>query len=133
MLKNKIENLSDSIIAAAQAVYDDWDQDDEGWSDHFGHEGGICDAIAEAICDSLIKAGIDSFTISASVGEQHVWSIAIDREKKEAVSVDISPYVYETGGGYVWKKRQGVVFDKNVLQIQKENYDDILLAEEEWE
>ncbi len=120
--------LTEEIIKAAQSVYDDWDQDDDGWSENFQHSGGICQDIASAICDVLLKNGIDCFTLSASVGEQHVWSVAIDDDTEEAVSVDIPPNCYETGGGYTWRKIKNVQFEKTDLLIMNENYEDICLA-----
>jgi len=128
MLKSKIKGIREQILKAAQSVYDMWDQDDEGWSENFQHSGGICQDIAEAICDVLSKNNIDCFTLSASVGEQHVWSVAIDDATEEAVSIDIPPCCYETGGGYTWRKIKDVQFDNSDLIINNENYEDICLA-----
>ena len=50
-LERKLKALRSKIAKAAQKVYDKWEQDDSGYSEHFMHDGGICQDIAEAICD----------------------------------------------------------------------------------
>jgi hypothetical protein len=80
-------------------------------------EGGICQDIAEAMCDILIKYDIECITVSQSIGEQHVYVIA--QTNDGIFDVDISPYTYETGGGYTWKKRKNVKFDSSDIIINK--------------
>jgi hypothetical protein len=51
------------------------------------------------------------------VGEQHVYVIA--KTEDGVYEVDIPPYIYETGGGYCWKKKQGVKFDDSCIVVNK--------------
>lgn len=92
-----------TICAAAQRVYDEWEQDQDGQSFEYG-SGGICDAIAESIAGELDCAvregGWD--------GDDHAWLIVSDG--REAYMIDIPADVYETGAGLRWTKRPGVVF-----------------------
>ena len=99
--------LLPQLAQAAQKAYDPWDQDEEGEDVELG-SGGICQDIAGEMADVLSGAGIDATTISAQVGEQHVWVVA--KFKEGVVEVDIPPGVYETGGGYTWRKIPDVVF-----------------------
>ena len=58
---------------------------------------------------------------NGGMGGQHVWAIAYNDQ--EAYEVDISPNVYETGGGYNWKKIPGVVFNQSHIFISKVDRD----------
>lgn len=102
-----IEQLRPRLATAAQKVYDAWEQDDEGWCEELG-TGGICQDIADAIAGVLVDNGVEAATISATVGEQHVWTIA--KTEEGVVEVDISPCTYEVGSCYTWKKIAGVQF-----------------------
>lgn len=95
------------LAVKAQRAYDQWEQDKDGLDPELG-PGGICHEIADAIADTLNEHGIETATISQSIGEQHVYAVALVTEGIYAV--DIPPSVYETGGGYVWKKIPGVLF-----------------------
>jgi hypothetical protein len=95
------------LAQAAQQAYNQWDQNEEGEDVELG-SGGICQDVAEEMAGVLNEAGIDAITVSASMGEQHVWVVAKFREG--VVEVDIPPSVYEIGGGYTWKKIPDVVF-----------------------
>jgi len=101
-LYSRLKRLTPRFVKAAQRVYNEWDQSDPDNDMLAG--GGICQDIAGAICDVLYKNRIDCTTYSAEIGEQHVWAIAYDEKTEEAYNVDISPYTYERGGGYTWKK-----------------------------
>jgi hypothetical protein len=114
-----LESLRPAFCAAAQEVYDKWHQDDEGLSDEYGC-GGICHDIAEAICGVLWKNNISCTTFSASIGEVHVWAVA-DIEG-EAHQVDISPYLYEQGGGYTWRKIPDIAFEESDIIIRSMGY-----------
>jgi len=106
--------LIPQMIQAAQKVYDEWDQDNEGLNPELG-AGGICQDIAEEMAGVLSMAGIDSATVSASVGDQHVWVFA--RFSDGVYSIDIPPGTYESGSGYVWRKKKDVRFDPSDLYI----------------
>ena len=103
-----LESLAPELAKAAQEVYDEWSQDAEGIDVELG-AGGICQDIAEKMAGVLSSRGFDCSTVSSQVGEQHVWVVC--RTKDGVYSVDINPSVYETGGGYSWKKIEGVRFE----------------------
>lgn len=117
---NTLNPLLPRLAAAAQGVYDAWAQDDEGFDDEYGG-GGICHDIAEAMCQVLGSANIDSFSYHSTVGENHVWVIAKFREG--VYSIDIPPSEYETGGGYTWKKIQGVRFTPQSIYVSQVSAD----------
>ena len=60
------------------------------------------------MCEVLYSSGIECTSFSASIGEVHVWTIA--KFSEGVYSIDIPPHVYETGGGYTWKKLKNVIF-----------------------
>lgn len=129
-LKQHICTLKPALIRAAQERYDNWDQDDDGFSELLGY-GGICDEIAEAMCGVLVSEGIDSVIADAQVGEYHVWVIAYDDTTKEAYDVDIFPAIYETGHLYVWKKVTDVqLIPENVI-ISVAEYETVRIILEE--
>ena len=114
-LYNKLMQLRPQFAAAAQKVYDEWDQNNEGIDDTLG-SGGICQDIAEAIANVVsFSTNYNASTIEAQCGEQHVWAVVYN--KTEAYHVDIHYGVYETGGGYNWKKKPDVKFDANMIEI----------------
>lgn len=115
-----IKSIMPQIVQAAQKVYDAWSQNDDGWDEMYGG-GGICHDIASAICDVLYGAGVECTTFSQSIGEVHVYAIA--KFAEGVYSVDIPPGVYETGGGYTWKKTSDVVFDANDVYVDRISVD----------
>lgn len=105
-----------NLILAAQTVYDAWDQDSDGIDLELG-TGGICQDIAEAMQDVLIKTGIESRSVdNEGIVEQHVWIVF--KHKNKYWELDIPPHIYETGSGYVWHKKPDVVFHVDHLCIQ---------------
>lgn len=106
------------LAAAAQKVYDGWDadSDSENGDPEVGF-GGICQDIADAMAEVLNQAGIECATVSAAIGEQHVYVVA--RLDAGVFSVDIPPSVYEHGAGYNWKKIPNVKFTAPDIQIDK--------------
>ncbi len=110
-----LEPLRAKLARAAQEVYDAWQQDEEGVDEELG-VGGICQDVAAAHCDVLGAAGFDCYTMDNNgMGEQHVWAIV--QVKEGVYGVDIPPGVYETGGGYTWRKRPDVVFRPDHIEI----------------
>lgn len=107
-------SLKSKLAHSAQKVYDEWEQDENGYCDILG-EGGICQDIADAMADVLSNNGIECSTVSQSSGEQHVYVVA--RTEDGVYMVDIPPYLYETGGGYNWKKIPDVEFDERYIVI----------------
>lgn len=57
--KDSLLKLRKELIKEAQYIYDEWNQNSEGFDDHFG-EGGICTFIAEGWQKILRKHGIKS-------------------------------------------------------------------------
>lgn len=117
-LKNEahLKSLFPLFVQAAQKVYDEWEQDEEGVDEVLG-TGGICQDIAAAICDVMNDHGIDCSTVSQAVGEQHVYCIC--KLQEGVYEVDIPPYSYESGGGYTWKKLPNIKFDDSYITIHR--------------
>lgn len=109
-------SLKSKLALSAQKVYDEWEQDENGYCDMLG-EGGICQDIADAMADVLLNNGIECSTVSQLSGEQHVYVVA--RTEDGVYNVDIPPYLYETGGGYNWKKIPDVEFDERYIVINR--------------
>lgn len=104
-LARKLRALRPQIAKAAQEILDDWNQDEDGIDEEFGG-GGACDRIADAMRDVISDALPDvEFQEGGQDGDDHAFIIAYDAD--EAFAVDIPPSVYETGGGYSWKKIEG--------------------------
>ena len=112
--KSDIMSLRPQLAKAAQKVYDEWDQSGEDGDPELGF-GGICQDIAEAIADVLNHHDIEAGTVSQSIGEQHVYTIA--KLDDGVFEIDIHPYTYERGAGYTWKKVPGVKFKPEDISI----------------
>jgi hypothetical protein len=126
-LLQNLESLKPQFAMAAQKVYDDWQEDE--YDDYNG--GGICQDIAEEIATVINQhmPDVNVGTVSSSCGEQHVFVIL--HNDLEGYSVDIPYYVYETGGGYSWKKIKGVKFLADHISIEKMHYSDAKIALED--
>lgn len=111
-----LNQLKKKIVPKIQEVYNNWKQDDDGLDDILG-SGGICQDIAGAICDVLSDNEIECTTVSQEIGEQHVYTIA--KMDNGVYEIDVSPYTYETGGGYNWKKIPDVIFDESDIIIKR--------------
>lgn len=119
MFSNTVDTLSSLkplLAQAGQKVYDEWEQDENGHCEILG-SGGICQDIAEAMCDILYQHGIECSTVSQQIGEQHVYVLA--KTEDGVYNVDIPPYLYETGGGYCWKKIPDVEFNERYVVINR--------------
>lgn len=102
--------LRPSIAQAAQKIYNEWEQEDEC------DVGGICDEIERAVATVIsMKIRNANTTEGGQDGDDHAWTIVYNRS--ESYGVDIPPHVYETGGGYCWKKIPGVVIQVNDVVI----------------
>jgi hypothetical protein len=115
-IENKLISLKKQLAQAAQIIYDEWEQDEDGNCDWLG-QGGICQDIADAMANVLSNNGIECTTVSQLTGEQHVYVVA--KIKDGVYNVDIPPYLYETGGGYCWKKIPDVEFDERYVIIDR--------------
>lgn len=99
--------------AAAQAVYDSWLQDEEGFDEVYGG-GGICDDVADAVAGVLSDAGYEATTFHY---EQDNHTVVIAKMDGKTVEVDIPLHIYETGGWYSYRKVPGVVFTPEHITI----------------
>lgn len=114
--ENNLLNLKNELANAAQKIYNEWEQDEDGYCDMLG-EGGICQDIADAMANVLSNNGIECATVSQHTGEQHVYVVA--KIDDGVYNVDIPPHLYETGGGYCWKKIPNIEFDESYVVIDK--------------
>jgi hypothetical protein len=107
------------LVAAAQAQYDAWQQDEEGLDPELG-TGGICHLIAEQMASELGGRGVMCTTVSAW-DEVHVYVVAQIPEGpgRGVWSIDIRPHVYERGGGYSWRKIPEVTFERGDVVIDR--------------
>lgn len=111
----KIEQLRLQLAKVAQQVYDKWEQNADGFDEELGY-GGICQDIADAMANVLAHEGFDLTIVdSQGVGEQHVWIVV--KTDEGVFSVDIPPYVYETGGGFNWKKKHEVEIGPSDVEL----------------
>jgi len=124
-LYNTLLTLRKDLASSAQKVYDDWEQDDEGYDDVYGG-GGICDDIADAMCDVIYnKTNYECFHLY-NEHDCHTSIYVFDNNTKEIYNVDIPPYVYEKGYGYTWKKIKDVSFNLNHIDINEVDWDTYL-------
>lgn len=115
ILLQELKELRPKLAEAAQKIYDQWNQDSEGVDETSG-TGGICDEISEAIGSVIAQkvAGAELFS-GGQEGDDHAF-IVVQRDD-EAFGVDIPPGVYESGGGYNWRKKEGVTFSPEYVVI----------------
>lgn len=116
-MKN-IEDLTalfHQISQIGQKEYDQWSQDETGYDEAVGH-GGICHLIADQIVMFLDKMGYESLTHSLD-SEVHV--LVVVKLTDGIYWIDIPYHLYETGGGYVWKKKPNIIFDKTFVTFNK--------------
>lgn len=105
-LKSELQQLRRKLATAAQEVYDGWNQNSEGIDELLG-TGGICSEIAQAFQEVISRQALDvQFFEGGQEGDDHAFIVV--QQDDEAYGVDIPAGVYESGGGYNWKKRQGV-------------------------
>jgi hypothetical protein len=104
------EALSLLLVKEAQGIYNKWDENDR---DTYAG-GGICHYIADAFSSVFDKAGITAFTQSSNF-EQHVTTII--QVQEGIYDVDLHYSYYETGGGFTWKKIEGVQFTPDMVSF----------------
>lgn len=109
--------IASEACSEAQKVYDAWEQDEEGIDDHYG-AGGICDDIAESICEVINRKTTLECFVDYNEYDTHTSVFAYDYDNKRLFNVDIPPSVYETGGGYTWKKKNDVTFDRSDVVVE---------------
>jgi hypothetical protein len=120
-LKSRLESLRPRLASVAQAVINEWEQDEDGIDEKFG-AGGPCDTIANEMASVLAQSGID-VTEGGHDGDDHAYLIAYDDD--EAFVVDIPPGAYETGGGYRWRKLPNVRLQEDDVVVERISRSDI--------
>jgi hypothetical protein len=115
-----INSLKTEFAIVAQNVYNKWEQYEDGYNEMYG-SGGICDDIADAMCDVIKnKTSYGCFSkYDEYVCHTSIYVYNCDDEEVEMAFVDISPYFYEEGGDYTWKKIKDVEFTPNMVHIKK--------------
>lgn len=116
-LFNDLLGLRPKLANSAQQLYNEWDQDEDGYDEQFG-SGGICDEIANVLAETIF-ANLDYVEVvpAGQDGDDHAWVFVHDGN--EVYEVDIPPQVYETGGGYMWRKIPNVIFQPEDVHIGK--------------
>lgn len=109
--------LRPQMAAAAQSIYNEWTQDEEGFDEEFGG-GGICDQISQALA-SIVAMNIGDAEIEegGQDGDDHAYNVVT--MGRERYIIDIPYGEYETGGGYNWKKIPNVVFQPDHIVIER--------------
>lgn len=120
-LDAKLASLKNEIAICAQKVYDEWDQDDDGIDDIYG-SGGICDEIADEICNVLLSYDIEC-TTQYNEYDFHTSVYALDRDTHKCYHVDIHPSHYETGAAYTWKKIPNVTIKPDMVSIEETDWE----------
>ncbi len=110
-LFRELQALRGRMARAAQRVYDRWQPGDYGG-------GGACDDIAGALLDVALDARSADGGRVAGWAADHAFALVWSDELGEACRVDISPYTYETGGGYNWDKIEGVRFSSGDVYVE---------------
>lgn len=123
-----VQALRPQIAAAAQQVYDAWEQGDD--DDLNG--GGICHLIADKAADLIGTAGVPVST-QCSTYEQHVYCIC---QCSEGVyEVDIPYRIYEHGSMFTWTKIPDVTITPDDVVIDRLDADPGRIGQyvEEWD
>jgi hypothetical protein len=110
-----LNQLRPELAAAAQAVYDAWQQDEDGYDEELGC-GGICHLIADEMLAVVAKHFPDTpMTTRSHTSEAHVDLVLATFDG--VVCLDIPWSLYERGGGYTWTKLRGIQFHDRSIDI----------------
>lgn len=115
-VKDIKDKVLDDMVAAAQKEYDEWVVDKDGNDAEVGG-GGICHLIADELISALYKNGIHNCQSVCATHEQHVY--VVGQFKEGIYEIDIPYSIYETGGGYSWKKIPDITFNRNSIVISR--------------
>lgn len=115
-VKDITDVVKDDMVKVAQEQYDGWQQDEHGENIELGR-GGICHLIADDLVRVLYKHKIDNVQSVCSSHEQHVYIVG--QFKEGIYEIDIPYDIYETGGGFTWKKRPDVTFSREDIIIRR--------------
>jgi len=116
-LLQNLRALRPELAQAAQEIYNGWQPEGEDGDFEFGG-GGICDAVANAM-SSVIFSKIEDVEADeyGHDGDDH--AALVIKRGDESYVVDIPAWVYETGGGYSWKKIPNVIIRPDDVFIGK--------------
>lgn len=126
-LIQQLNALRPLLAQAAQAVVDEWVQDEEGFDEDLG-AGGICDVVSQAL-SAVVGSSIPDVEMldGGHDGDDHAWLIVVSGS--EAAGVDIPPSAYETGGGYNWKKIHGAQIGPDDVAVWKIDRRDVMATD----
>ena len=120
-LEGFLERIRPQMALAAQKVYNQWEQDDEGYDEEYG-SGGICHDIASAMESIVYQNSPDEEEIGTfgfrDDSQCHNWFVAYHPASREMYEIDIPFHHYETGGGYTWKKIKDVSLTPDHITIR---------------
>lgn len=106
--------LAPALATAAQNVLDAWQQDADGVDAELG-TGGACDQVASALVGVLAAHGFEALLSGTDFEGGHAFALAL--VDGAAWEVDVPARLYETGYGYVWRKRPDVLLDSSSLSF----------------
>ena len=113
---SSVNTVMSSLLSAAQAVYDQWDQNEDGYDHEYG-EGGICHDIADAMAAVLNAHNIEAVAYSQMIGDVHVYVIA--KFAEGVYEINIPPHVYERGSAYTWSKIPNITLKPHDVSINQ--------------
>jgi hypothetical protein len=124
-----IKSYLPALAAAAQRVYDEWDQSDRDNDELNG--GGVCHLIADKMADILGSAGM-RVTTQSSYHEQHVYCVGQFRDG--VFEIDIPHQYYERGGGFTWYKLPNIHFTPDHVHVNLLDHDPAKMGQyvDEW-
>ena len=108
------------LAAAAQQAVDEWQPDEDGWDEELG-AGGACDGVSRAMAEVLASVEGAEVVDGGQEGDDHAFNVIYD--DKDAYAVDIPAGVYETGGGYSWRKIDGAAIgpeDVSIVELDRD-------------
>lgn len=125
---NIFQKAIQEALPEIQDEYDSWTQDESGYDEELG-SGGICDRISDILGGKFSGYGFDVVE-GGQEGDDHSF-IYVGKDGK-AWAIDIPPYVYETGGGYSWKKKPNVIFSVDDVEIYEVDWNDVFSGQDEY-
>lgn len=109
------------LVGVAQVEYDAWQQNEHGFDEELAW-GGVCDKISEEVGGVFAEHGFDVME-GGQDGDDHAFCIVT--KDGRCFQVDIPSHLYEFGSGYIWRKKPGVIFAPEHVEIVELNYKDV--------
>lgn len=122
LTKQELVKHLPKLTKIAQKVYDEWNQDEEGFDEILG-SGGICDEIAEKFCDYIIRTM--KYNAFSYYDEYSTHTYCIVYDDNNAYILDLPADVYEKGYLYTWKKIKNVIIkesDFEIIKVKRSDY-----------